>query len=214
MNATFFYWGPLLVTFDTPKQVAKDILVRFKNETNVKSANYDLASIIEDTKFILSEESKRYFVNLVLDQYLEQYCSILFNEYNLFNEKERTTSKTFQRMAKRKVKLLDLWINTQKTAEVNPVHIHSDDISFVYYLQIPETIEQERAKYEGTSPGPGSITFQYGEPSNAFWSRTAHTFFPVVGQLFIFPSKLQHYVQPFYGSGERISVSGNLIFLD
>ena len=38
-----------------------------------------------------------------------------------------------------------------------------------------------------------------------------HTFFPEVGDFFIFPASLHHYVNSFKCEGERISISGNLV---
>ena len=37
-----------------------------------------------------------------------------------------------------------------------------------------------------------------------------HSFMPEVGDFFIFPASLHHYVNHFQSEGERISISGNL----
>jgi len=211
-TAKFFYWGPLLVEYDVSLAKTQEVLTRFNNEKQTESANSSLASIIKDTKFILNNVTKHWFIKHVLGDYFNDYCNTLINNFRLFNEKEQLTSSTFKKILARRVKLLDLWMNTQLSGETNPPHVHSCDISFVYYLSIPENLTQEHKQYVGTSPGPGAITFQYGEPSNGGWARISHSFMPRTGQLFIFPAQLQHFVLPFYSGGERISVSGNMVF--
>ena len=109
--------------------------------------------------------------------------------------------------------ITDMWINKQFAAESNPAHTHSQDFSFVYYLQIPEELVHENSSYNGTGVGPGSITFKYGEISNNSWAKVVHSFIPAVGELFIFPAQLEHFVQPFYTCKKpRISISGNILF--
>jgi len=211
-QARFFYWGPLLLEYKIPLDKTQEVLTRFNNEKQKEPANAGLASIIKDTKFIVNNVTKHWFIKHVLGDCFNDYCSVLLNNYKLFNEKEQLTSPTYKKIIARKVKLLDLWMNTQLSGEINPPHVHSCDVSFVYYLNVPSSLIQEHKEYIGTSPGPGAITFQYGEPSNGGWARIAHSFIPEVGQLFIFPAQLQHFVQPFYSGGERISVSGNMIF--
>ena len=44
-----------------------------------------------------------------------------------------------------------------------PPHDHSEALSFVIYLKIPEALKKENKEYIGTSRGPGSIMFTYGE---------------------------------------------------
>ena len=58
--------------------------------------------------------------------------------------------------------------------------------------------------------GPGTINFDYGVEM----SFSINTFYklPEVGDLFIFPAWLTHYVHAFKSDVERISVSGNIEF--
>ena len=102
-----------------------------------------------------------------------------------------------------------MWINYQKENEYNPPHNHSERYSFVIYLDIPEALQQENKNYVGTSTGPGSIVFTYGEGNSEYI--TFQSYFPTAKDMFVFPSTLTHYVAPFKSKCERISVSGNVL---
>ena len=106
--------------------------------------------------------------------------------------------------------LRSMWINYQRQNEFNPPHDHGDDISFVIYLKIPEEIKEEFKNYKGRSAGPGGLSFIYGEGNRQAITYQSH--FPTVGDMFIFPAWLKHYVAPFKSDVERISVSGNVAF--
>ena len=105
--------------------------------------------------------------------------------------------------------LKSLWVNFQKQYEYNPPHDHSEALSFVIYLKIPEALKKENKEYVGTSRGPGSIMFTYGEGGRNFITYQSH--FPEERDIFVFPASLKHSVAPFVSPCERISVSGNAL---
>jgi urocanate hydratase len=93
----------------------------------------------------------------------------------------------------------------------------------VIYVSIPEKMVKESVKPRSLKNG--SITFSYGQNLNrgnrydsftdivnSYTSPTTQvSHVPNVGDMFIFPSYLQHYVLPFFSEGvERISVAGNI----
>ena len=101
-----------------------------------------------------------------------------------------------------------LWINYQKQFDFNPPHDHDGKLSFVIYCQIPDELKAENKAYNGRSGGPGSIQFTYGEGTRD--AITYQSQFPEVGDMYIFPAWLKHYVSPFKSDCTRISVSGNI----
>ena len=101
-----------------------------------------------------------------------------------------------------------LWVNFQKKHEFNPPHDHSDQLSFVIYLSIPESLKTEHKEFKGKSSGPGGISFLYGEGDRQ--AITYQAAFPEERDMFIFPAWCKHYVAPFTSNGTRISVSGNV----
>ena len=104
--------------------------------------------------------------------------------------------------------LNSLWINYMKKNEFNPPHDHSDALSFVIFLKVPEEILEEQKNYEGNSGGPGSLGFIYGEGNRQ--AITYQSITPSERDMFIFPAWVKHYVAPFYSDVTRISVSGNI----
>ena len=104
--------------------------------------------------------------------------------------------------------LTALWCNFQRQYEFNPPHDHDGKLSFVIYCQIPDELKAENKAYDGRSGGPGSIQFTYGEGTRD--AITYQSQFPEVGDMYIFPAWLKHYVSPFKSDCTRISVSGNV----
>ena len=95
-----------------------------------------------------------------------------------------------------------------KRYEYNPPHDHSDELSFVIFLDVPQAIRDEQKAFIGNSGGPGSLGFLYGEGNSQ--AITYQATMPQTGDMFIFPAWVKHYVAPFYSDVTRISVSGNV----
>lgn len=114
-----------------------------------------------------------------------------------------------------KIKLESLWINYMLKGDINPPHTHLGDLSFVIYCDIPEnmTTDVDGIIVKQSAP-PGSIIFRYGEDSRPRWQTTEVYYTPEKGDYFIFPALMSHYVLPFRSEGTRISVSGNLTYLN
>ena len=135
---------------------------------------------------------------------LQPYIDEFINVYDQIWDRWRNA----QTPSKNKYIIKALWVNYQRQHEFNPPHDHSDDLSFVTYLKIPEEIKKEYLNYKGKSSGPGGISFIYGEGNRQ--AITYQAYFPEEKDLFIFPAWLKHYVAPFQSDVERISVSGNI----
>ena len=108
-----------------------------------------------------------------------------------------------------------LWVNFQKENEFNPLHDHSGVYSFVIWMQIPTSYEeQKKLPICAESNSHGSISnfgFHYtnslGRVSQFFYNMEKEA----EGYMVMFPSEMKHEVFPFYeNDGERISISGNI----
>ena len=112
--------------------------------------------------------------------------------------------------------LSDLWVNHQKKYEFNPFHNHSGVFSFIIFLKIPYTSEEQSLLSPGKKSNgdkAGKLCFYYLDQNkegginqltldvDKKWERTG----------LIFKSSLNHVVWPFYSDGIRITVSGNLL---
>jgi hypothetical protein len=113
------------------------------------------------------------------------------------------------------LELTSLWINFMKSGDFNPPHMHTQHISFVLYTSDTSGLDEEVEAFKGTGPAPGNIIFTYGENSYKYapdWNIRNHHQAPKMGDLYIFPALLKHWVAPFKSNVERVSVSGNLKF--
>lgn len=112
-----------------------------------------------------------------------------------------------------KYKLDNLWINFMEKYEFNPFHTHSGDLSFVIFVKIPFTFEEESEVFKGCqSPCAGMFAFQYCDILGNIAEHQIELDSLYENKMFMFPSKLRHGVYPFFTSDEyRITVAGNLI---
>lgn len=93
------------------------------------------------------------------------------------------------------------WANVLRDGGYNKVHNHPGSAwSAVYYVASGEPHEN--------LPGNGNLEFMDPRPGNIYGGKEIVT--PEPGMLMLFPSWLYHYVNPYHGDGERISVAWNL----
>lgn len=100
------------------------------------------------------------------------------------------------------------WAVIMQAGDFNSPHVHPDaHVSGVYYPEVPAAVGT------GGSDDGGRLTFYDPRPGATMHPlkghQTVQTFTPSAGSLVIFPSYLMHGVDPFRGSGERISVAFN-----
>ena len=104
--------------------------------------------------------------------------------------------------------LINSWIVRQFKDEYNPIHWHSGHISGAGYIKLPKKFG-ENIQENKSNNFNGNINFIHG--SRQFLSRSIKTAKPEVGDIYVFPNYLMHSVNPFYGEGERRSISMNMI---
>ena len=97
----------------------------------------------------------------------------------------------------RKLVLKNYWANVQEKRESSTLHDHYDpceklSLSGVYYVQLLE--------------GAGNLVFNI--PENQY-NKIRFQITPMVGQYFLFPSWLEHFVTRNYSEDFRISISFN-----
>ena len=93
------------------------------------------------------------------------------------------------------------WANVLRDGGYNKVHNHPGSAwSAVYYVASGEPNKN--------LPGNGNFEFMDPRPGNVYGGKEIVT--PEPGMLMLFPSWLYHYVNPYHGDGERISIAWNL----
>mgnify|MGYP001192072073 CR=1 FL=1 len=189
-------FGPIL--FKT--RIEQHILERLRKEgdemvaDNVRNYEKNLAGHIKN-QHRFSEETIQWFFHNTMPY---------FRDYQTAFEKHCDNIKRGQYYYKA------LWINYMKAGEFNPAHVHTGDLSFAIFIDVPEAIHKESVNHKADSANPGHISFFHGEDND--YSISSMAFAPVTGDMFIFPAKLRHFVTPFKSDVTRISVSGNLEF--
>ncbi len=107
------------------------------------------------------------------------------------------------------------WVNFQKKYEFNPPHTHSGVFSFVIWIDIPYSLEQEIANPSSRNSSakvPGCFDFIYAS-QDGLGNHTVPADRTYNGKMLVFPARTMHCVYPFYTSDDyRISVSGNFYF--
>ena len=191
INYNFFHWGPFLYKTSLTKEELKKI----NNLCSKKNRDYrkNLAGIIKHEHVI---NSKAIFP--ILFPYFQSYFQAFNEHYGQINTKKYGN----------KIELKSAWVNYMVAGESNPLHTHDDDLSFVLFTKIPKNLLSEYKNNVGNAK-PGLLNFRYSLSSGNY-EIDQHSFFPIVGDLFIFPANLHHYVNTFKSKGERISVSGNI----
>tara|TARA_R100000656_G_scaffold40270_2_gene33661 strand:+ start:3064 stop:3822 length:759 start_codon:yes stop_codon:yes gene_type:complete len=193
----YYHWGPYLASYQLEEKELRTIEALF-NKDKRRSYRTKLAGHVDDEYAL---DIKKTFK--VIAPYINSYC----RGYIDF---------TGQKLCD-KFKMVSAWVNYMKRHEFNPPHNHAADLSCVLFTQVPEELIEENKNHESrgcgkgklTGQGPGGISFSTTYTTDKY-NIQSRCFFPVRGNLFVFPASLVHWVYPFQkAAGERISVSGN-----
>ena len=111
--------------------------------------------------------------------------------------------------------LESLWVNFQKKHEFNPPHDHSGVFSFVIWMQIPTSYEEQKklpvCAESNADNHISNFAFSYTNTMGKVSTFAYNMEKQAEGYMVLFPSQMLHQVFPFYESdGERISISGNV----
>ena len=190
----FLHWGPFVCNYTLlPEEIEE--FKKLKSGVDYKT---NLAGHLANEKSLDKEE-----VYKILLPYLHSYAQ----GYQGYRAEPLCNG----------FKMVAAWINRQKKNEFNPPHTHDGHLSFVVYTEVPQALHKECYTSVYNSPGPGCITFDFNMPGsgmNKFFLQT-HSHLPSVGDMFIFPAGLPHWVYPFKTTeGERVSISGNISLVD
>ena len=187
INYNFFHWGPFLYK----TKLTEEEIQQLKSFC-VKNKKHDYRKWL--VGFIKHEyKINRKKVFPIIIPYVQSYLRAAIEHYDI--------------KYGNKITLKSVWVNYMTKFESNPLHHHDQDLSFVLFTKIPELLEEEIKQTIGDEK-PGTINFVSNLYSNKN-QLNRHVFTPEVGDFFIFPSSLSHYVNSFQCEGERISISGN-----
>ena len=120
--------------------------------------------------------------------------------------------------SKAKLLLNQFWVNFQYQTEFNPMHDHTGVYSFVIWMKIPyswdEQIKLSQFKdIQKRNLKAGSFEFIYSDIFGDVMPCSYKLSPKYEGVMIFFPARLKHCVYPFYETEEpRISISGNLSY--
>jgi uncharacterized protein (TIGR02466 family) len=109
------------------------------------------------------------------------------------------------------------WANVNEQGDYNMIHNHSGGVwSGVYYVDTgtpdPEHLYSGVLTFRNPTLAALAIdNLRVPEPIRQFF-RADHSISPRTGLMVVFPSWLEHQVHPYYGSGQRLSISWDAIF--
>ena len=111
--------------------------------------------------------------------------------------------------------LESFWVNFQRQHEFNPPHDHAGVYSFVIWMQIPTSYEEQRklpiAVESNADNHISNFAFSYTNTLGRVSTFAYNMEKQAEGYMVMFPSAMLHQVFPFYDNdGERISISGNI----
>jgi uncharacterized protein (TIGR02466 family) len=108
---------------------------------------------------------------------------------------------------------IDGWANVVRSGDYHTVHNHPNNLwSGVYYVAVGEAEPDRPNNGMLELLDPRQSPNMVGIPESLFELR--YTIRPSAGLMIVFPSWLRHYVHPYYGTGERISVAFNVLLTD
>ena len=188
--------------FKIQEEIFKELLKIVKDKS-IK-VNQNLSGNIRE-EYSLNKYMK-YFESFIISKIAESDFLVNYlNEINIFTPNPQ------------KLILDSMWANYQKKHEFNPLHKHDGVFSFILFVKIPFTIEEEKNKSPGKESNfycSGHLSFLYIDPNAG--GQIGHHNIPIdktwEGTGLIFKSTLNHMVYPFFSDGERITVSGNIYF--
>lgn len=105
--------------------------------------------------------------------------------------------------------VLSAWANVSRAGNYNVPHVHMATWAAVYYISVPPACgEAQSGGLELMDPRPATALLNM--PGSFFATRRLIQ--PKEGLLVLFPASIMHFVHPFQGPGERISIACDLTF--
>ena len=189
-----------------PDNIIKDIwtLIEEAKEKPIDMRN-DLAGNIKSSiQLNLKSPITNNFTKEVLIKFIEKHIDSYGTPYRL--QMEKGQGFNMNRM----------WVNFQRQTEFNPIHDHGGIFSFVIWLKIPTSFEEQKklpiAVESNSNMSISNFQLIYTDVLGTIRTFAYNMEKEAEGYMVLFPAGLNHQVYPFYDNDEeRISISGNVV---
>ena len=205
-----FPFGPSIFQTEISENITKELIDEGRKLKREDSFSHKLAGNLKTGR---SYHYKRDYIDK-FEPFLIEKCESYFNTLidNTGEKQEQSivnalsVQHNIRQVRRANLRLDSLWINFYQKNDTNPPHDHSGLLSFVIFCKVPREIFNIQA--DSNNQHAGEIVFSYGDRISEFMG-CEYPVKPYDGLMFLFPSKLKHYVPPYWVDAERISVSGN-----
>ena len=189
-----------------PDNIIKDIwtLIEEAKEKPIDMRK-DLAGNIKSSiQLNLKSPITNNFIKEVLIKFIEKHIDSYGTPYRL--QMEKGQGFNMNRM----------WVNFQRQTEFNPIHDHGGIFSFVIWLKIPTSFEEQKklpiAVESNSNMSISNFQLIYTDVLGTIRTFAYNMEKEAEGYMVLFPAGLNHQVYPFYDNDEeRISISGNVV---
>tara|TARA_R100000152_G_C6771013_1_gene197400 strand:+ start:719 stop:1378 length:660 start_codon:yes stop_codon:yes gene_type:complete len=193
-------------------RIPDDAFKELKNLNLGKRMHTDLVGVLEDQLSLDCTKCPK-FNKFVTDMayefvYMRQESGFLSQLLKTFITESEGRPVVPEKLMK--LKLKQLWLNSMGKGNYQPLHNHAGLFSFVVYLNIPYTLDEEHKLNNGieSSKNKNGCT-EFVDPFTH-----NNIIIPVENKMeqhiAIFPSWVTHLVYPFKSDVRRITVSGNI----
>jgi uncharacterized protein (TIGR02466 family) len=132
------------------------------------------------------------------DYIFEEYKELLHPLIDKLDEISFGIAEEFSERTKAPLNIDSMWLNINSQYSYNAHHVHSGQLSGVYYVRVPENC----GRLILVNPASRSETSRIRVKNYGLT--------PESGACIIFPSWLEHYVEPNENTEDRISISFNI----
>ena len=192
-------FGPTIGVTNIPKLVINKLNAFVDNEVD---KNLELAKNLDHGNKLVGQVKQEIIIPREIIE--PELFSFLLNVTKHFVKTGRGKDIT-------KFEIINAWIVRQFENEYNPIHYHNGHISGAGYIMLPDSFGESIQKTKVNNVN-GHINFSYGV--RQFMNNGHISYKPKIGDFYIFPNYLYHSVNPFFGPGERRSISFNALIDD
>lgn len=186
----------------------------FLPDTLVDDINRHIDKSLDDTEVIKNLDWSQNLVGKVHqelkipDDILEPHETFFKFRVHDYLQQILTHSVVSLNTANCEIQRREAWVVRSFSGDFNPAHVHSDaSICIAGFLKIPDWHAEIAEDALDHAPSRGKLCFMHGNTQE--WGNNLMFAEPKVGECYIFPSTLTHFVYPFKTKGERRSFSIN-----